>query len=178
MRNEEMMFSGAAGIKMFLDNDIYRLKETLPVAEKKEEKPIEEVKSLFVETPSLPNVRPTVKLLILVENVAKTNGSAKDMEFLTKLVNAVGVHMKDVSIKSMEEAQAVDAKKVLLFIASTDAFSSSPLFEGFNQEFIKYSPLTVYNQQIIWADALESIHDAVEMKKSLWTALKAMFGLA
>ena len=175
MKDETLMFAGTSGLKLFLDNDIYRLKENIQV----QAKPLEPVlDTLFVEKPADIQSKPTVKLLVLVENASKTTQSAKDTEFLTKLVNAVGIHMKDVAIKSLEDATTIESKKAVLFVSLKDKIETLPTFEGYNQELKKYTLMPVYNQQVIWADSLDSIQDSVEMKKLLWAGLKIMFGLS
>lgn len=175
MKDETLLFTGTSGLKLFLDNDIYKLKETIPV----QAKPVEPVlDTLFVEKPAEIASKPTVKLLVLVENAAKTTQSAKDTEFLTKLVNAVGIHMKDVSIKSLNEADTVESKKAILFVSIKEKIEALPTFEGYNQEMKKYTLMPIYNQQVIWADGLDAIQDSVELKKLLWGSLKIMFGLA
>ncbi|MBY0425588.1 MAG: hypothetical protein K2Q22_08135, partial [Cytophagales bacterium] len=104
--------------------------------------------------------------------------SAKETEFITKLVNAVGIHMKDVQIRSYADADSVESKKAILFLTSPEKAKGLALFESYNQELSKYSPFNVYNQQIIWGDGLDSIMESVDLKKSLWGSLKIMFGLA
>ncbi len=171
-----MMFEGTAGIKLFLDADLYQLKEKIAPNTLTPPKELPK-ETLFAETPTIPNARTSVKLIILVENGAKTSKSAKEIEFLTKLVNAVGIHMKDVAILSVTEATSVEAKKALLFYSSTESASKLSIFESYNQELKKYEPFTVYNQQILWADSIDQLIDAVDLKKALWAGLKKMYGL-
>jgi hypothetical protein len=174
MASDPILFEGRAGLDLFLDTDVYVIKEK-GITQVKEEDTFRE--TLFPEINEPPITKTTAKLLILVENAVKTTKSAKEIDFLTKLVNAVGLHMKDVSILSATEASSVEAKKALIFYATKEETAQIPFIESYNQEFKKYEPFTVYNQQVLWADAIDNMLESVEMKKMLWSGLKKMYGL-
>lgn len=162
-------------LKFLINEDVYLI-DNLPVAQEEERpKEIPQTEASAPTIASEPKVilstpqRPTNEILIIFDNPTAKSLPAGDLEYLGKIMGAIGKSVEKVDFQNVAATtpKAVGYGYVIAFTpnhqlpvpASTQQYVSTKLGDG----------------QLIVADALNNIAASTELRKKLWGVLQQVF---
>ena len=108
-------------------------------------------------------------ILILVEDSTDEFLNENDLSYLLKIIGAVKLSLADIALVNVHKSKNYSE----LDYSTAIVFTSNHSFTSPNSN--KYSTQQVGDVRLLLTDPLDQIVNSVELRTSLWNALKGMF---
>ena len=163
-------------------------RETAPDAPAIAHEAVEQVPKAIPAIPKMPPAQPATRkfevlgehkrgVVVLVTLPAQEFGKLPQLEFLQKILRAIGLQAADVAYVnniSGETARFEELRQELP-VNYIISFASRLDTEFPHEKFTLYNPVQVDGVPVVFSQALAMLENDVEHKKMLWNALRQVF---
>lgn len=157
-------------------SEIPKLAEAKPVVEQKtlvQEPNPSPISPTEVAKPAIPTFKYRNKVLILTDTI-----SDSEKALLVKILGAVGLTLDQVDLVELSKVQGLDYQAFLSQNVTRKFVSFGVGLGKINWNILLniYQPKNVAGVDFLLSDELRVLDTNLDLKKTLWGALKAMFG--